>query len=227
MNRPKRMVAGLIAAAIAAPVAADVIVDQPHDEVSGLLATTNVWDVDYRTGDDLRLFQDTTLTSMTFWMVLTWPNVPSMKFFLEVYEDSVEPGGDHEPAADPLLTIEGPEIVDRGAHPGYDWLRIFEVRYESLSISLEAGDYWLVPMVHGNGSNDDLGHWGTSGFGSINWRPGLHKGGFYQEWWPSENYLGYPSDFAMRVEGVVPGPGGVALGAIALLATVRPRRSRG
>ncbi len=203
-------------------IAGTVFVDQPHDFVSALSSEQETAVPSSRTADDFTIDRHTAIFGFTAEMVISFPNAPD-RFRYELYADGINGPGDF------ILSGQMGVRSDHGDWNGNANLHLVEL-FASVSINLHKGTYWFSVFALGNGSGEDRAFWGTSGNGQINGSEGYFMSEHFgvPEWTPVSDprALGFASDFAFTIEGIIPAPGALAVFAVAMMGAKRRRRIR-
>lgn len=217
---------GIVLGASAMPASSGMLLDQPHDYLDYQYSYDDGGGL--QVGDDYVIASPVLLQSATFWMVSEWPVLPFLWSF-DIYEHSTNDIYGEGPAFLPShRAIGASTITDLGQWNDEPDRHLFEVTFENLNIVLEPGTWWISPEGWVTDSNETKTYWGTANGGVKNWDEGWVK-------WEPFNYPGWrplsytgtidPSDYAMRLEGlVIPGPGGLGMFVLAGIAGARRRR---
>ncbi len=202
-------------------VADSIIIDQPHDFVGGLSSEQATGVPFSRTADDFTISRVLGDPGFRADMIVSFPNLPST-FQFELYEDGADGPGT-------LLVTFGPtSVIDRGEWNGNKDLHLFDVSVFQTGLNLPPGTYWLSAVAIGNGSGSDRGFWGTAGNGQINGSEASFMSEHFgvPDWVPVSDprALGFASDFAFTIEGIIPAPGALAVFGLAIMGATRRRR---
>jgi len=224
---------GALCASLATGIHADVFIDQRPDGREDLLS---YWhhSSSFQVGDDFHPEVPTMITSVTFWLIATYPRVPFNWSFAVHRSRDDNPAWGFAPEYDWFHFQSDPSsVTDLGVWKERDGTHLFEVTWSKLNLLLDPADtvegtFWFSP----GGWSDHRttrSWWLTAGEGEVNGNEAWGKSYpifDYPGWRPISVYGRDPSDYAMRIEGyAVPAPG---TGALALLAMrwLAPRRRR-
>lgn len=230
-------VTGAATSMACAPIgSADVLLNQPHDGLNDILS---FWHpvAGFQTGDDYTPARPTRVTSVTFWMIATWPNVPhNWSFAVHRSNEGEHPLG-FAPVYPWFHFQTGPSsVTDLGDWAGRAGTHLFEVRFDDVNLLLDPADsvqgtFWFSPGGWTQNTNITKSWWMTAGNGVINGNEtwGKQYPIFqYPGWLPISFYGDPPSDYAMRIEGVViPAPWSAAALGLMLFGAAPARRRQG
>lgn len=187
--------------AVAAGAEADVLLHQIHDGRDGITAYGGMNESYAWAGDDITLEHQTRLDRATFWMLMH-PEYPPSQVILNFY--GPHSPGSGVPAEDEFHTVEHEtSIVDLGKYSIGPY-HVYEVRFESLDLTLKPGRYWLSPVAWGTGVSGPA-YWATGCGAATVQGEGAYYDWYWGFWYPVDDLLGYPTDLAMKVEGTVLG----------------------
>lgn len=227
----------LLVCMVSAAAQADVLLEQQYDGRQDLLSFWQSNDISWQTGDDYTPTRPTRITSVTFWMIATWPDVPYNWSF--AVHRSTNDHSTHGFAPEyPWFQFQtGPSsVIDLGHWAGRAGTHLFEVRFDNVNRILDPADsvqgtFWFSPGGWTPHTNITKSWWLTAGNGVVNGNEAWGKilPFHFPGWVKLSLYLGRePSDYAMRIEGVeIPAPWSAAtLGFVLIGARVRRRDRR-
>lgn len=214
---------------------ADVLLEQRHDTNNQVLS---FWHpiAGFQAGDDYTPSRPTRITSVTFWMIATWPEVPYNWSFAVHRSTNEHSFYDFAPEFPWFHLQTGPSsVTDLGDWAGRAGTHLFEVRFDNVDLLLDPADsvqgtFWFSPGGWTQNTNITKSWWITAGDGVVNGNEtwGKHYPNYvFPGWRPLSNYGPPPSDYAMRIEGVViPAPWSAAALGLMLFGAAPARRRR-
>jgi hypothetical protein len=225
-----------IALGVLAPqVDADVFIDQRPDGRDDLLSYWHHGS-SFQVGDDFQPERPTVVTSVSFWLIATFPRVPFNWSFAVHRSDNENDIFGFGPTYPWFHFQSDPSsVTDLGIWKERDGTHLFEVTWSKLNLLLDPADtvegtFWFSPGGWSN-HRTTRSWWLTSGEGVVNGNETWGKSYPIYEppgWVKLSLYLDRdPSDYAMRIEGyVIPAPPVAALLLPAALAPLHAGRKR-
>jgi hypothetical protein len=215
---------------------ADVFIDQRPD---GRHDTLSFWHhaSGFQCGDDFQPEAPTMVTSVSFWLIATYPRVPFNWSFAVHRSDNENDIFGFGPTYPWFHFQSDPSsVTDLGVWKERDGTHLFEVTWSKLNLLLDPADtvegtFWFSPGGWSNDTTHMRSWWLTSGEEVVNGNEAWGKSyPIYDPpgWHPlSRGGRRPPSDYAMRIEGyVIPAPPVAALLLPAALAPLHAGRKR-
>ncbi|MCL4210975.1 MAG: hypothetical protein KJZ68_09945, partial [Phycisphaerales bacterium] len=119
---------------------ADVLLEQRHDTNNQVLS---FWHpvAGFQAGDDYIPSRRTRITSVTFWMIATWPEVPYNWSFAVHRSTTDHSFFDFAPEYPWFHFQTGPtSVIDLGDWAGRAGTHLFEVRFDNVDLILDPAD---------------------------------------------------------------------------------------
>ncbi|QOJ17727.1 MAG: hypothetical protein HRU76_09100 [Phycisphaeraceae bacterium] len=175
---------------------ADVLLEQRHDTNNQVLS---FWHpvAGFQAGDDYIPSRRTRITSVTFWMIATWPEVPYNWSFAVHRSTTDHSFFDFAPEYPWFHFQTGPtSVIDLGDWAGRAGTHLFEVRFDNVDLILdpadsEQGTFWFSPGGWTQNTNISKSWWLTAGNGVVNGNEtwGKHYPLYqFPGWLPLSNY---------------------------------------
>jgi DNA-binding beta-propeller fold protein YncE len=159
------------------------------DGVNGLVSEINSSYGESRTADDFILESTTLISAITVQM---YSSLNPHKAQLEVYNGmSLDTAG--HPINAPIATYSSTSFTQIGSGYGYP---IVEFTFDTPSLTLTAGRYWVCPMGLGAGGSSRA-FFATTGNGNIQLEPGYFKSAYHN--YPNWGLNPLESDYAFKV----------------------------
>jgi len=212
---------------------ADILLQQDYDT---RLSVLSLWHHSggFQVGDDFQPEEPTMVTSVTFWLIATFPRVPFDWSFAVHRSTEEHPTRGFGPEYPWFHFQSDPSFVtDLGVWKERDGTHLFEVTWDKLNLLLDPADtvegtFWFSPGGWSNDFTRMRSWWLTANEGGLNGNEAWGKSyPIYDPpgWRPLSVYGAPPSDYAMRIEGyAIPAPATFALHALGGLIARSRRR---